>query len=176
MLRCAPVEFDNKIDVAVFGVEIATRRRAEQIQPSHLEATAQRSQFLLVQLDFADHYGSATRPLFPLSIRLIIERIQYLTRCGSRCRSPHRRGARMNASGSLGSRTSPTYPRFRRLAAIGASSPASPRIPVLRPYSEPHHRHCPLIVRAPTAAPSQPLANIRGSRSDTPRFNIERGR
>ena len=59
MLRCAPVEFDNKIDVAVFGVEIATRRRAEQIQPSHLEATAQRSQFLLVQLDFADHPGSA---------------------------------------------------------------------------------------------------------------------
>ena len=59
MLPCAPVEFDNKIDVAVFGVEIAARRRAEQIQPSHLEATAQRSQFLLVQLDFADHYGSA---------------------------------------------------------------------------------------------------------------------
>lgn len=31
----ASVEFDQKIEVAVFGVEIAARRRAEKVEPPH---------------------------------------------------------------------------------------------------------------------------------------------
>jgi hypothetical protein len=49
------IEFDQKVDVAPFGVEIAARSRAKKIEPPHMKAAAQRPQFLAMQLDLVNH-------------------------------------------------------------------------------------------------------------------------
>jgi hypothetical protein len=53
----AAVELDQKVDVTLFEVEIAASSRAEQIEPPHIKAAAQRSQFLTMNLDLVNHGG-----------------------------------------------------------------------------------------------------------------------
>jgi hypothetical protein len=36
------IEFDQKIDVAVFGVEVSASGRAKKIEPAHMKTAAQR--------------------------------------------------------------------------------------------------------------------------------------
>src|SRR5215831_20160474 len=57
MLRCAPVEFDQKIEVAVCSIEIAARGRAKQIEPPHVKVAAERLQFLVMGRNFVNHNG-----------------------------------------------------------------------------------------------------------------------
>src|SRR6516165_3425262 len=54
---CA-IEFDQEIDVAPLGVEIAACDRTEKIEPTHVEAAAYRPQFVATQRDLVDHHGS----------------------------------------------------------------------------------------------------------------------
>jgi hypothetical protein len=46
----------------VLGVEIAARRRTKNIEPAHMEGTAQRLQFPAMQLDIFDHIDCAPSP------------------------------------------------------------------------------------------------------------------
>ena len=50
------IEFHKKIDIAALGVEIAARRRAKKIEPTHMKPAAQHLQFLTMQFDFVNHY------------------------------------------------------------------------------------------------------------------------
>ena|SRR5208337_3434741 len=47
-LRRAALEFDEEIEIAPRRDEISARRRAEEVEPSHVEAAAQFLQFLVM--------------------------------------------------------------------------------------------------------------------------------
>ena len=44
------LELDEEIEIAMLRVEVAARRRAEQVEPAHAETAAQGSQFLATGL------------------------------------------------------------------------------------------------------------------------------
>jgi len=49
------IEFDQEIEIALRRVEIVPRRRAENIEPPHMETAAQIPQFLAMQCNVGDH-------------------------------------------------------------------------------------------------------------------------
>src|SRR5580658_2875930 len=49
------LEFDQEIEIAVLGVEILARRRAEKVEPPYVELSAQFPQFLAVRRNVGNH-------------------------------------------------------------------------------------------------------------------------
>src|SRR5262249_49156534 len=56
-VRMLAIGLHEKVDVAVYGIEILARRRTEETESPNMKATAERSQLFAMRCYFVDHIG-----------------------------------------------------------------------------------------------------------------------